>query len=664
MRNIIISLIFVMLISSFTSAEIIFSQTDEIYNFGDTLSTSATIKATEDVEDIFNTYLVCEGIEKEVVPKQYIELQTTEEEIVDIRLKLIEHIIGSQKGECKIKAVFGNENVLSNSFIISSLININLSINKVDVKPEETITIEGVAIKENGKALEGFVELNISEKNIQIKETVTEGRFLVEFQFPKNTPAGQYLIGLDIYEKDKDGNLINNGFVNKNIAIIQVPTNLEVVFENQEVEPGTNLKIKGVLHDQTGEKIDSETNIIIKNKYDEIVRQTEKSTDEFLEFPIEYNNPPEEWNIIISSNEISNEASFKIKEKEDARIEIINKTVIITNIGNVLYNKTILVKIENNSIDIETNLEVDEIQKYLLSAPNGEYQVEIMANGESQISKNVILTGKVIDVKEISKGVITLVRYPLIWIFIIVVLGFITFMILRKGYKRSFFGYVRSKKEGKTEDMPTITKKDSITNPKNKAELSLSLKGDKQNVDIISLKLKNFKDIKFKEESINGTFQKIVNLAEEKDSFIYENHDNLFFILTPMITKTFKNERTAIDIAQKIADILENHNRLFKQKIEFGISLNYGEIIAKKQGNILSFMSMGTLITNAKKIATISSGEVLLSKKMKEKTMSDIRTERKEINGTEVYLIKEIRNRDDNKKFISDFIHRLEGKKK
>ena len=43
MRNIIISLIFVMLISSFTSAEIIFSQTDEIYNFGDTLSTSATI---------------------------------------------------------------------------------------------------------------------------------------------------------------------------------------------------------------------------------------------------------------------------------------------------------------------------------------------------------------------------------------------------------------------------------------------------------------------------------------------------------------------------------------------------------------------------------------------------------------------------------------------
>ena len=174
----------------------------------------------------------------------------------------------------------------------------------------------------------------------------------------------------------------------------------------------------------------------------------------------------------------------------------------------------------------------------------------------------------------------------------------------------------------------------------------------------------NFKDIKFKEESISKTLQKIIDLTEEKNSFTYENHDNLFFILAPMITKTFKNERVAINIAQKIIEILKNHNKLFKQKIEFGISLNYGEIIAKKQGDLLSFMSMGTLITNAKKIAAISNGEVLLSKKMKEKTMSDIRTEKKEINGTEVYTIKEIRNRDNNKKFISDFIHRLEGKKK
>tara|TARA_Y100000034_G_scaffold41320_2_gene50845 strand:- start:5032 stop:7026 length:1995 start_codon:yes stop_codon:yes gene_type:complete len=664
MRNIIISLILIILISSFISAEIIFSQTEEIYNFGDTFSTSATVKATEDIEDIFNTYLVCEGIEKEVVPKQYIELQTTEEEIVDIRLKLTELIIGNQKGECKIKIVFGNENVLSNSFIISNLININLSMNKIDFKPEETISIEGVAIKENREAVEGFVELNISEQDIQIKETVNEGRFLIEFQFPKDTSAGQYLVELNVYEKDKNGNSINKGFVNKNIAIIQVPTSLEVVFENPEVEPGTNLKVKGILHDQTGEKIESEINIIIENKYDEIVEQVEKPTDEFLEFPIGYNNPPEEWNVIINSDELNNEASFEIKEKENVRVEIINKTVIITNTGNVFYNKTVLVKIGNESINIETNLGLDEIQKYILGAPDGEYQVEIITDGESQISKNIILTGNAIDVKEISKGVVTLVRHPLVWIFIIVILGFIAFMIFKKGYKRSFFGHIGSKKEEKTKDTPIITKKNSIINPRNKAELSLSLKGEKQNVDIISLKIKNFKDIKFKEESISKTLQKIIDLTEEKNSFTYENHDNLFFILAPMITKTFKNERVAINIAQKIIEILKNHNKLFKQKIEFGISLNYGEIIAKKQGDLLSFMSMGTLITNAKKIAAISNGEVLLSKKMKEKTMSDIRTEKKEINGTEVYTIKEIRNRDNNKKFISDFIHRLEGKKK
>ncbi|MAG79229.1 hypothetical protein CMI40_02535 [Candidatus Pacearchaeota archaeon] len=663
MRNILTLLIFVILITSFVSSEVILDQIDEIYNLGDTISTSATIKANSDKEEIFNTYLICDEIEKEAVPKQFIELQTAEEKTIDVQLKLIDSIIGSQKGDCTIKAVFGDEHTTSTPFTISNLININLSIDQIEFKPEEIMIIEGVAIKENGKFVEGYVNLNITDQNVQIKETVTEGRFLIEYQFLKETAAKQYLMELNIYENNKDGDLTNEGFVNKNIVITQVSTNLEIVFENQEVEPGTDLKVKAILHDQTGEKIESYVNLIIKGKEGIILEQVEKATDEFLEFPIRYNDLPKEWTVIASSDEISNEAMFKIKEKEEINVEIINKTVIITNIGNVFYNKTATIKIGDENIKINTNLEIDEIKKYSLSAPDGEYQIEIMADGINKLTGKAILTGKTTNVREVSKGVINLVRFPVVWIFIIAILGFITFMILKKGYKKSFFGYISSKKEdGKS--VPTLTKKDSLVKSRNMAVLSLSLKGEKQNANVVSLKIKNFEEIKSGKNNVDETLQKIVNMAEENKAFIYENHDNLFFIVAPIITKTFKNEKVAIEIAQKVIGILKNHNKLFKQKIEFGISLNNGEIIAKKQGEILNFMSMGTLITNAKKIASLSNGEILLSKKMKDKTISSVKTEKKEMDGTEVYTIKEMKNKEDNKKFISEFLHRLKSEKK
>ncbi|GAI79882.1 unnamed protein product, partial [marine sediment metagenome] len=118
-------------------------------------------------------------------------------------------------------------------------------------------------------------------------------------------------------------------------------------------------------------------------------------------------------------------------------------------------------------------------------------------------------------------------------------------------------------------------------------------------MSVACLKIKNLKEVQSKKSKAEETLQKIVNIAEENKAVTYENQDNLFFILAPIKTRTFKNEKTAVEIAQKIKEILTEHNNLFKQKIEFGISLNYGTIIAKQEKNSLKFMSMGTLITTA-----------------------------------------------------------------
>ena len=144
---------------------------------------------------------------------------------------------------------------------------------------------------------------------------------------PKEAKAGIYILNLEVYEKDPLGEITNKGFANINIQVNQIPTSLEIVFENQEVTPGENLKFKSILHDQTGEKINSSVIMSIKNEDNKILEQIEKQTGEFLEFSIAYNEPPANWTVVAVSNRIISEMNFKIKEKKDVKIEIINKTI-------------------------------------------------------------------------------------------------------------------------------------------------------------------------------------------------------------------------------------------------------------------------------------------------------------------------------------------------
>ena len=478
---------------------------------------------------------------------------------------------------------------------------------------------------------------------------------------PKDAKAGQYLVSLKVSEKDPLNEITNNGFADFNILIKQAPTSLEIFFENDEVNPGEDLKVKAILHDQTGQKMPSRAIITIKNSNDKVFEQVEKQTDEFLHFPVLYKESPSEWKVVAVSEKITSESLFTILEKEDVKIEIVNKTVILTNMGNIPYNETLLVKIGNNSINIDSYLKIDETKKYVLTAPDGEYSVDILSDGENVATGKVVLTGNVIDVKEVS-GVAMFARYPLAWIFMAAILGFVAFAFFKRGYKKSFFGYISKKKdEGKEVLSEKFSRNKSSFQPKNKAILSLSLKGEKQSASVVCLNVKNFEEIKG-ENSVKETLGKVEGISSEANAPIYENNNYFFIILSPSTTKTFKNERSAVETAQKVKDVLIQHNKMFKPKIMFGISINLGEIVAKKEDNTLKFMSLGNLIISSKKISSVANNVIYLSKDMRERVISSVKTMREDVKGVEVYSIKEIRKgKEEHKKFITEFIKRLEG---
>ncbi len=670
MRKIIIPILFVLICISPIAAEttIIFNeQPNEIYNLGDTIDLPVTIKTTSNIQDQFEMELLCGG----TAIKFYtdgVSLTTGQEKRMTPSLILMKKLLNNLKGKCKIKAILGENYELTEEFSISDFLTIELSSEETDFEPEQKIIFEGYATKENGQQVNGFAELNLIQNNSETQtrlETINNGYFLITLNLGKNTKAGNYLINLKAYEQDPFGEKTNTGFLNKNIYIKQIPTSLEIFLDNPEVEPGTNAKIKTILHDQTGEKILNTTaTLTIKNENDKLKEQVTIATDEFFEFFIEYNEPVSEYKIYGISGELEAKTTFKILEKKEISIELINKTVTIKNIGNVEYcNKTVLVKIGNESLNIDVCLDVNNEQKYFLTAPNGEYHVEIISEDGTKISEEIALTGKAIDIKE-SRTKMGNIKYYFAWIFVIAILGFVTFIIFKKGYNKKFLAYIPSFKKNKIKkeegEKLIPLKKKSLVKSKNKAELSLSIKGNKQDVSVIGLKIKNLDKIQSQKSNAEKTLQKIVETIEEYKAATYENQSDIFFILAPAKTRTFKNEKTAIKIAEKIKLILDEYNKLAKQKIDFGISLNYGTMIIKLEKSTLKFMSLGTLMTTARKLASLSNSEILLSETMNTKLGREVKTEKKEKANLKIYQLQEVKNTEEHKKFLKSFLERIE----
>jgi hypothetical protein len=408
------------------------------------------------------------------------------------------------------------------------------------------------------------------------------------------------------------------------------------------------------LRDQTGEKMSSKVFVAIKDGEGEIFKKIETETGVENNYWVSGNESPSTWSISVYAQEIINSVDLKILENKKINFNLINETLVVKNVGNVLYNESLNITVGDKLIEIPIYLGVGEEDKYSISAPDGEYEISV-----GDFHQRTFLTGSAVNVKQISDFNFSYVKV-IAWIFIILILGFIANVIFKKGYKKTFFGRTKKRKKGKV-----LSKKDEnvpktgVINPKVKTELSLSITGTKQNATIGCISLKNYEEIKSGEGNVRETFEKIDHFIESRKGLIYKNNNHLFFILAPVLTKTFKNEGAALEISNEIVKELKVHNKKFKKKIDFGISLNYGTIVTKIGVHSNQFMSMGTLMTDAKKMANASRREIYLGEKVREKLGSKVKVELKQVGSLKAWEVKELNSgKKDYSSFLKGFIER------
>jgi len=666
----------VIFLASFVSAQLTFSsQPNTLYNLGDVVDlTINVIPSTNLGGDLF-VYLMCNGNEEEV-NHQWVGSQKELTITIPLTINYTD-FIDRVPNLCKAEAMFENDApVLTNDFKVSNFANISITWKNKNFNPRDAVFIMGNAVKENGQNVNGLAEISITSQANSIYSAsgaVNNGYFYFNFTLPSNIPSGSKLVDLKVYELDSSVHQTNKGHTSFTLLVNQVPTTLNLVPKDSVIDiiPGRTYSVKAILYDQGGDKINSPVNFNITQSNGESMGEKQVNTDEFINIPISYNDAPDTWRVLATASGLSSNLNFNILRNEKVSVELINRTLLVTNKGNVPYNNPIQINLGGKSLTFNVSLGVDESKKYVLTAPEGDYSVEVLSGGSSLFTGDLFLTGNAINIQEASQGVISFVQYRWMWGIVLLVLVFAIFFFFRKWHKKRFFKRINMNKKFRLRDgivvsggEPDFYSKDRIINSRNIADLSLSMQGEKQNASIICLNIKNFGDVRLGKGGVNETMNRLRDVVDESKAAIYENGSYLFFIFAPAKTKEFNNELAAIETAEKIRRILDDHNRLLKQKIEFGMSVHFGTMIAKQGINGLKFMSLGNFISNAKKLASLSTGEVFLSNEIRNRTATDIKTEKHSSGDVEYHTLLEIRNREKNQRFIKEFMSKMEKEEK
>ncbi len=691
------------LTSSFVWAGISMSEPADIYNLGDKLYIELDGLRGAEIGNL-NIDLICGNRTINLIKIRARDFSLDEDQSYstdvilnsgDLEILNLNDIIG----ECQVVSSLGASVASTKTFTISNNIFVSASLDKTLYNPGEAVTVNIEAVKANGDLLNGFIEsFNITSFN----KVIENGIASEIFSMPETNEAGIYHLNIRAYDLEQ-----NEGSVTVSFDLNQVASSIIMSLSNTEVIPGENFTIGVEVFDQSGIEMEGTVFVKIISPENEETESTIQA-GEFNTFGFISNSSMGTWKAITSFNDVVEGREFEMLGIQKVEFDIEDSVLSITNVGNILYNKTINVQIGNKTMVLELKIDVGEIRKFNIGAPNGEYEVMIN-DGDSSISQQVLLTGNAVSISDF-KEVGIFKSYSIVWIFLIIVLGgtgFVFFMKYRKTKTIKENGIIKRiiKRIKRTKDKLPISSarpelRNAVANAKATikshmadslhftdkspavqgldtknyshkdksmvdltakttgiAESSLVLKGEKYMSAILALNIKNYGDLG---KVAKETLHKAVTEEQKNKGVVDWRDDYIFVVFSPIVTKTYHNEILATKTGMTILNSLNVHNKKFKDKIEFNLGVHAGELITAKVGGKLKYTSIGNAVSLAKRISDSDSKKLIVSDTIRKKLIRDLKVDKgKEIGGNQVYEVLKIKDRTANEAKLKDLLKRM-----
>ncbi len=639
----IISILFI----SLASATIQITQPLENYNFGDSIFTTVTVNPSV-VSGSFEINLVCENTTANVYKISPAEsaFSAGVEQKINHKIILTKEYLGNVFGTCYLVASIGKEVVSSNSFSLSSDINLNVKTDKYSYEPGEAITITIDAVKANGKLLNGFVDVSGSTT---FNKQIVDGHVQEIFTTIETLEAGKYDLTITAYDSDDNG-ILNQKEVSLQYEIKQIARSIAISLANTEFSPGNEFEFGADLYDQSGKVMNGNLSALVISPSGE-ENQIGVNSGSSAKLLFLQNSTPGNYRLVVSIGTLSEEKDFSVLAVPKIEMEILENSSIflVRNVGNAPFDDYVNVSIgENSTQTLKLNILPGEERRFSLSAPEGTYGVKVAA-GNSTVEKQVLLTGSVIRVNEYN-GLSVLSKYPLIWGFIALLIILLALVILRRFKKTTNYKdrIVPEKKENITVvSAKAKMKKDFVDLGKmnvSEAESTLNMKGSKDFCSIVSVSVKNMNALG---NDAKAKLSDVVSAAKDKKAVVEWKQNHILIIFSPMVTKTYKNEISAAKAAWKIKEQLDEYNRRFNDKINFNIGINCGEMVSSLASGKLNYTSLGSTILAAKRVAESDAGKVLITMPFRQKVLREIKVNKINDNVFEITRIADVEANSD-----------------
>lgn len=242
------------------------------------------------------------------------------------------------------------------------------------------------------------------------------------------------------------------------IAIAQKKIEVSIIPLNKEIfASGENITFKVSLLDSNNNPIKDDVSVTIQDAAE--IKKIKKivPSNKLIEVDLGEDEINGYWKIIAEyPGAKPGKTLFVIKENEEAKFRLQEDKLIVTNIGNTEYSKTIQIIIGDTTSTKKVNLGIGEQTSFRLIAPDGTYNIKITDGKTTITQNNVALTGRVVgilneDMEKPGSGLTGgirpgtenkddtfyyLKRSKLVYVFILVVIGAAILIAIERNYRK------------------------------------------------------------------------------------------------------------------------------------------------------------------------------------------------------------------------------------
>ncbi|HLC58408.1 MAG TPA: hypothetical protein VJI68_00955 [Candidatus Nanoarchaeia archaeon] len=418
---------------------------------------------------------------------------------------------------------FGNTKDFTGSLKLQLTGNLDIvaNLNKPLYNPGETLSLKGYIASEKNKQLANLLVDFYFENQVVSKELSNNlDSFTVTNVIDGKAKSGNH--NIKIIASDKEGNYIREDV---QYSVKAIPTSLNVQTSPSNLNPGASLILKANVFDQAGDLIRESISVNIVDTKNKVKISKVVTTGVDSEVIIPKDALPGDWKIKASGLGLESESNFRINEYNKLDAKIVGENLVVENTGNVPYEGLLDIIGNDNKKNAKLKLGVGdttEIKLGKLFEP-GDYNIKLPTLDKVFDAVKITkipslfssLTGRTIsdstDGTSFSMG-----KKALLFVFMIVLLGGFSFLILNKRRKKASQdpiggNYLKNKRRLQTKLM-----KEEITTPK-KPEFG---KATQEDIDYWKKKVQD----SFKEQEQKKTNDTFV--ARQKDSINQDRFGN------------------------------------------------------------------------------------------------------------------------------------------